>query len=141
MHWISAACTISFVPPGVKFAPMRFHFVSRPLFLFGSAMSDLPVHVRRNRSAWDAWAKEYVAPAERLWTQTEPTCGSDCCDEWIFPSRIWSNCAPDERATTRYSFVIVDWARRWPAEEVWRMRKSGEPNAGNLAVPVSPLGR
>jgi SAM-dependent methyltransferase len=39
------------------------------------AMSDLPHHVRHNRAVWDAWAKEYVAPAEKLWAQTEPTWG------------------------------------------------------------------
>jgi SAM-dependent methyltransferase len=29
--------------------------------------------------------------------------------------------APD--ATTRYPFVTVDWAQRWPCEEVWKARK------------------
>jgi SAM-dependent methyltransferase len=31
---------------------------------------------------------------------------------------------PAESATTRYEFVTTDWARQWPAEEVWRARKS-----------------
>jgi SAM-dependent methyltransferase len=26
---------------------------------------------------------------------------------------------PSENATTRYPFVKLDWARRWPSEEVW----------------------
>lgn len=30
---------------------------------------------------------------------------------------------PAEDATTTYDFVEVDWARRWPSEEVWRARK------------------
>ena len=30
--------------------------------------------------------------------------------------------APD--ATSRYTFVTVDWARRWPCEEVWKVRKA-----------------
>ena len=30
---------------------------------------------------------------------------------------------PPEGATTRYEFVTVEWARRWPSEEVWRVRK------------------
>jgi len=29
--------------------------------------------------------------------------------------------APD--ATTRYPFVTLDWARQWPSEEVWKVRK------------------
>jgi SAM-dependent methyltransferase len=28
-----------------------------------------------------------------------------------------------ENATTRYPFVSPEWARRWPAEEVWKVRK------------------
>ncbi len=30
---------------------------------------------------------------------------------------------PPEGAETTYTFVSTDWARRWPAEEVWRARK------------------
>jgi SAM-dependent methyltransferase len=30
---------------------------------------------------------------------------------------------PAESATTRYPHVTVDWARRWPAEEVWVARR------------------
>jgi len=30
---------------------------------------------------------------------------------------------PSENAVTRYPFVTLDWARRWPCEEVWKVRK------------------
>lgn len=30
---------------------------------------------------------------------------------------------PPEGATTRYPFVRLDWARRWPSEQVWKARK------------------
>jgi len=30
---------------------------------------------------------------------------------------------PGPDATTRYPFVTLDWARRWPCEEVWKARK------------------
>ena len=30
---------------------------------------------------------------------------------------------PPEGATTRYPFVTLEWARRWPSEEVWKARK------------------
>jgi SAM-dependent methyltransferase len=30
---------------------------------------------------------------------------------------------PPEGATTRYPFVTFDWARKWPSEEVWKIRK------------------
>ncbi|HVD39972.1 MAG TPA: methyltransferase domain-containing protein [Solirubrobacterales bacterium] len=32
---------------------------------------------------------------------------------------------PPEGATTRFPQVSLDWARRWPVEEVWRARKRG----------------
>ena len=30
---------------------------------------------------------------------------------------------PPESATTRYPWVTLEWARRWPSEEVWKARK------------------
>jgi SAM-dependent methyltransferase len=30
---------------------------------------------------------------------------------------------PPEGATTRYPFMTLEWARRWPCEEVWKARK------------------
>jgi SAM-dependent methyltransferase len=30
---------------------------------------------------------------------------------------------PPEGATTRFPFVTADWARQWPSEEVWKVRK------------------
>jgi SAM-dependent methyltransferase len=30
---------------------------------------------------------------------------------------------PPEGSTTRHPFVTLEWARRWPCEEVWRARK------------------
>jgi SAM-dependent methyltransferase len=30
---------------------------------------------------------------------------------------------PPENATTTYDFVTLEWARRWPSEEVWKARK------------------
>ena len=30
---------------------------------------------------------------------------------------------PAPEATTAYPFVTTEWARRWPAEEIWKARK------------------
>lgn len=30
---------------------------------------------------------------------------------------------PQEGASTSYSFVTTEWARRWPSEEVWIVKK------------------
>jgi SAM-dependent methyltransferase len=32
---------------------------------------------------------------------------------------------PPEGATTRHPYVPLEWARRWPSEEVWKARKAG----------------
>ena len=31
---------------------------------------------------------------------------------------------PPPEATTRYPYVTLDWARKWPCEEVWKARKA-----------------
>jgi hypothetical protein len=30
---------------------------------------------------------------------------------------------PPQDATTRYDWMPLDWARRWPCEEIWKARK------------------
>lgn len=32
---------------------------------------------------------------------------------------------PAADASTRYPFVTLEWARRWPSEEIWKARKRG----------------
>jgi SAM-dependent methyltransferase len=32
---------------------------------------------------------------------------------------------PPDGATTRYGFVTLEWARQWPCEEVWKVRRRG----------------
>jgi hypothetical protein len=27
--------------------------------------------------------------------------------------------------SSRYDFVTLEWARRWPSEEIWTLRKEG----------------
>jgi SAM-dependent methyltransferase len=45
---------------------------------------------------------------------------------------------PADNATSRYPFVTLDWARRWPSEEIWRARKTGPPAASMPpAVPAA----
>ncbi len=38
-------------------------------------MSELPEHVRRNRSEWDSWAADFVGPGERNWAADEESWG------------------------------------------------------------------
>jgi SAM-dependent methyltransferase len=37
---------------------------------------------------------------------------------------------PPDGSTTRYPFITLEWAQRWPCEEVWKARKRGWPLAG-----------
>jgi SAM-dependent methyltransferase len=32
---------------------------------------------------------------------------------------------PPDGSTTRYPYVSLEWARRWPCEDVWKVRKGG----------------
>jgi hypothetical protein len=111
---------------------------------FEHSMSDLPDHVRRNRALWDNWAQQYVAPGEEHWAAAEPTwgiwgvseselgvlpddlegkdvielgCGTAYISAWLLEVR------PAAGATTRYPFVTLEWAGRWPCEEVWKARR------------------
>lgn len=34
---------------------------------------------------------------------------------------------PDDAEPSRHTFVTLDWARQWPAEEIWVVRKEGGP--------------
>jgi SAM-dependent methyltransferase len=38
---------------------------------------------------------------------------------------------PSADARTSYGFVTTEWARQWPAEEVWRARKSSTPTVSS----------
>jgi len=39
---------------------------------------------------------------------------------------------PSGDATTRHPFVTLEWAMRWPSEEVWVARRRGRERAGRL---------
>jgi hypothetical protein len=30
---------------------------------------------------------------------------------------------PPDGSTTRYRYASLEWARRWPSEEVWKVRR------------------
>jgi SAM-dependent methyltransferase len=43
---------------------------------------------------------------------------------------------PGAGATTRYPFVTLEWARRWPSEEVWVARLRPAPDGANARLPL-----
>ena len=58
---------------------------------------------------WDEKAESYVAEARANWDAEEPSWG------------IWS--VPESDATNRYEGAGLEWSRRWPTEEVWKVRR------------------
>jgi hypothetical protein len=40
--------------------------------------------------------------------------------KWGFDIEDLLEVLPDENATTEYDHVTLDWARRWPCQEVWK---------------------
>lgn len=44
--------------------------------------AELPEHVRRNRTAWDSWATEFVGPGERAWRRGP---GEETWGIWAIP--------------------------------------------------------
>lgn len=107
----------------------------------------LPDHVRRNRVLWDGYAAEYAAPGERAWATVE--IGGEHPElrvrhgpgdlgvefhlshgDWIrvlrrsgFDIEDLIEVRAPEDGTTRYQYVTREWARQWPAEEIWKVRR------------------
>lgn len=83
----------------------------------------LPEHVRRNRAFWDAEAAHYVAGGERAWARAEPSWGI-----WQVPESRVGLLPPDLAGKDvielePYRYVTLEWARKWPTEEIWKARR------------------
>jgi len=61
---------------------------------------NLPDHARENKAAWEVAAAEYVEPARRDWAAAEISWGM-------------------------YEWMTLEWARRWPVEDLWTARRAG----------------
>ena len=113
-------------------------------------MSESHPHERHNREFWDADADDYQAVhggdltarplAWGAWRIPETELGvlGDGTIDFQFPHSEWFRVfrehgfsvedfielQPPEDATTTYDdFAPYDWARRWPAEQIWKVRK------------------
>ena len=80
---------------------------------------------RLRRSAFGLYRLEF--PGRRRRRVPSFACGMDAS---LAPDRSFEiedliEVRPPDDATTRYPFVTLDWARRWPSEEVWKVRKRG----------------
>jgi SAM-dependent methyltransferase len=118
-RWIPEAARI--LRPGG-----RLHFLGNSLLLMlTTPMSDedLPATERLERPLfgmhrfdWSDGASEFHLPHGEM-IRLLRNCGFEIED--LVEVQI------PEGATTTYPFVSPAWARRWPCEEVWKVRKSG----------------
>lgn len=87
-----------------------------------------PDYVRRNGDGRSTYAPEYVDAAGRN-RSTRGLLGhlghrrGTSPDPNGFVTEDLVELQPSEDATTAYGFVNLDWARKWPTEEVWKARK------------------
>ena len=91
-------------------------------------MSGEADHVRRNREAWDHLSEEYAEPGRRAWARDVPTWGVWHIPEFRAHGFVVEDLieirAPEGGSPGRHTFVTLEWARRWPSEEIWRVRKA-----------------
>jgi SAM-dependent methyltransferase len=102
----------------------------RLVFLTNAAILMLCQSAVDGETAGDRLVRDYFRPPRLEW-------GTDASVEfhlghagWIrrlrangFEVEDLIEVRPAENARTRYSFVSLDWARRWPSEEIWKARK------------------
>lgn len=115
--WVPEAARL--LRPGGR---LSFLTNSHLLMLCAPPEEDLAAGDRLLRPAFDTYRMEW--PGESG-VEFHPSHG-----EWI---RILTRAGleiedlvevrPPEGATTRYPFVTLEWARRWPSEEVWKARR------------------
>jgi len=100
------------------------------------SMSELPDYVQRNRAAWDAWAADYVAPAEANWVAAPATC-----------RRGWRGAAPGWWASTTrrpssrprgVSNRSTDWSLRCCTA---MPNRSHAPTRASISPSPPPAGR
>jgi hypothetical protein len=80
----------------------------------------------------DHLVRDYFRGARTEWPDDEGVEFHPTHGEWI---RIFTSAGFEiqellepqvpEGSTTSYTWAPVEWARRWPIEEVWKLRKRG----------------
>ncbi|MFL5860183.1 MAG: class I SAM-dependent methyltransferase, partial [Solirubrobacteraceae bacterium] len=106
----------------------------RLIFLVNGVLAMLTIPDEENGAAGDRLLRPYFGMHRFEWSDDDSVefhlphgemigllrrCGFDV--EELLEIR------PPEGATTRYPFIPLEWARRWPCEEIWKARKSGHP--------------
>jgi len=100
------------------------------VFLTNAAILLLCQAEAEDEAAGDRLVRDYFRPKRLEWGNDESVEFHLGHGEWIrllrssgFEIEDLIEVRPPEGARTRYAFVTVDWARRWPSEEIWVARK------------------
>ena len=100
---------------------------------------DLPDHVRENKASWEVEAANYVEPARRNWATAEISWGMYNvreADVGALPDVAGMDVVELGCGTAYFSAwlarrgarptgidITAEWARQWPALEIWVARK------------------
>ena len=100
------------------------------VFLVNSAILMLCVPDEEGRPAADRMLRPYFGMHRFEWPEDDSVEFHLGYGDWIrllrdsgFEIEDLIELRPSQTASTRYPFVTLEWARRWPCEEVWRARK------------------
>jgi ubiquinone/menaquinone biosynthesis C-methylase UbiE len=122
--WVPEAARL--LRPGGRLHVLTNHVLSI-LATPEDAGDDDPLEERLARSYFASSRVEWADASGQPSVEFHPTHG-----EWIRIFRsagfeIESLLEPQipEGATTRYAWAPYEWARRWPVEEIWKVRKRG----------------
>ncbi len=79
-----------------------------------TSSSELSDHARRNREHWTSLAPAYAERSRQAWGR-EP--GFEVLD-------LVELQAPEGAPDPHFLDISTEWARRWPAEEIWVARQT-----------------
>ena len=104
----------------------------RLVFLVNSMLMSLTTPEREGEAATDRLLRPAFGLHRVVWPGQTSVEFHLTHAEWIralrsvgFEIEDLCEVRPPADATTSYDFVTLDWARRWPCEEVWKVRKRG----------------
>ena len=88
------------------------------------------------QGAWSQYLEVGIGPDAEIFTKTQPMASvGHGALIGLHPKSVWNNPEPEivlavnsrgriQGATTYDGFAPPKWARRWPAEWIWRTRRS-----------------
>jgi SAM-dependent methyltransferase len=104
----------------------------RLVFLTNAFLLTLCLPDQENGAAGDRLLRDAFGMRRLAWSTSPEVEFHLPHGEWIrllhandFEVEALVEVRPPADATSRYPFVPLDWARRWPCEEIWKARRRG----------------